>query len=213
MKVRDEIALAIQEAKYLLTENKSKLLLVVPLFVWLACFQFSTLLPSALRPEIDRETLPELEKALFGSTFVHRMMPKNDVLIVLSAIPYLLHFMMPWIFALYLYRCNGNPLLFFWCLGLLNFAALVTQLVWPTAPPWYIEHSFDVPNYNIPSDPGRLVRVDQILSLPLFQSMYGQNPVVFGSFPSLHGAWPFLIALYTPVEILGNFKWIYVAWI
>src|SRR3990167_7951163 len=51
------------------------------------------------------------------------------------------------------------------------------------------------------------------MAWPLFSSMYGQNPVVFGSFPSLHGAWPFLISIYTPTHVLGNFKWLYVAWI
>ena len=70
-----------------------------------------------------------------------------------------------------------------------------------------------IPTYDTPSDPGRLIRVDEIMNMPLFQSMYGQNPVVFGSFPSLHGAWPFLICLYTPAHLLGNLKWFYVLWI
>jgi PAP2 superfamily len=194
--------------------NKYKLLLGAPLVLWLVLFQLSTMVPESVRPEIDVETLPDFERAIFGSSFVHRMLPKNDFLIVMSAVPYIFHFAMPWIFALYLWRRDGNPLLFLWCLGLLNLAALLTQLVFPTAPPWYVEHSGTaVPTYATPSDPGRLARVDQILSWPLFQSMYGQNPIVFGSFPSLHGAWPFLIAIYTPTDILGNFKWLYVAWV
>jgi len=197
-----------------IVQNKYKLLLAGPLLFWLLLFQLSSLLPDALRPEINVEALPEVERAIFGSSFVHRMLPKSDLLIVLSAIPYLCHFMMPWLFALYLWKCDGNPFLFLWCLGLLNLAALITQLIFPTAPPWYVEHSgFALPTYDTPSDPGRLIRVDQILSLPLFQSMYGQNPVVFGSFPSLHGAWPFLISIYTPSSVLGSFKWIYVAWV
>lgn len=198
----------------LIGDNKFKVLFALPLVVWLALFQLSILLPTSLRPEIDVETLPELERALFGSTFVHRMLPRFDGLIVLAAIPYLCHFMLPWVFALYLWWNRANPLLFFWCLGLLNLCALITQLVWATAPPWYVEMAGTaVPTYDTPSDPGRLIRVDKILQISLFESMYGQNPVVFGSFPSLHGAWPFLISLYTPSHLLGNWKWLYVLWI
>lgn len=37
-----------------------------------------------------------------------------------------------------------------------------------------------------------LTRVDDLLGFDLFGKLYGSSTLVFGSFPSLHAAWPFL---------------------
>ena len=92
--------------------------------------------------------------------------------------------------------------LFLYALGILNCISLTIQLVLPTAPPWYLLKYGDTPAYyGIPSDPGRLVQIDDIFGITLFRGMYGTNPVVFGSFPSLHGAWPLLIALFSSDKV------------
>jgi hypothetical protein len=92
--------------------------------------------------------------------------------------------------------------LFLYALGILNCISLTIQLVLPTAPPWYIINYGETPAfYGIPSDPGRLVQIDDLFGITLFRGMYGSNPVVFGSFPSLHAAWPLLIALFSSDKV------------
>lgn len=43
-----------------------------------------------------------------------------------------------------------------------------------------------------PHSPAGLTRVDDLLGFDLFGKLYGSSTLVFGSFPSLHAAWPFL---------------------
>jgi len=170
------------------------------------------MVPPDWRPEINVQTLPFLERALFGSLFSAIVETTNDSFVLLAAIPYLLHFAIPWVFAVYLWKIDGKPFTFLWCMGILNTASVLTHLFVPTAPPWYIEkYGLDTPaDYNMKGDPGRLAEADELLSVPLFKHLYGNNPIVFGSFPSLHAAWPFLIAIFMPERRL---KWLYVGWV
>ncbi|CAN8069421.1 unnamed protein product [Agarophyton chilense] len=68
--------------------------------------------------------------------------------------------------------------------------------MFPTAPPWYfLKHGVRAANYSMKGDPAVLARVDERLSMNLFHNMYAKGgKVVFGAWPSLHAAWPYLIA-------------------
>jgi inositol phosphorylceramide synthase catalytic subunit len=196
--------------------EKKDLLLVIPVVLWLLCFSVSAHFPHEYRPEIFVTLLPDWEKTLFGIPFVYQLFPTSPIITLLSCLPYLLHFSLPWIFAIYLWRVEGKGMafLFLWVIGVLNCMSLMIQFVIPTAPPWYIQKYGTVPaNYDIPSEPGRLTDIDELFGISLFKGMYGTNPVVFGSFPSLHAAWPFTIAFFSTDKVLGKWKWIYVAWV
>jgi membrane-associated phospholipid phosphatase len=39
------------------------------------------------------------------------------------------------------------------------------------------------------------VESDKALGMGLFESIYGQSPIVFGSFPSLHATWPIVCCI------------------
>jgi len=187
-----------------------------PLSVWLLCFTFSRYIPSDIRPTIHLHLLPDIEQALFGIPFIYELLPNSPLITLLSSIPYLLHFALPWPFAIYLWRVEGKNLafLFLWVIGVLNLIGLITQILLPTAPPWYIDKfGYEEASYDMSSDPGRLIDIDELFGISLFKNMYGTNPVVFGSFPSLHAAWPFTIAMYSSNKILGRWKWIYVVWV
>jgi len=94
-----------------------------------------------------------------------------------------------------------EPWTYFWCFGFLNLIAVVTQLSWPTAPPWYVEAYGDIPpSYTMAGEPAGLERVDDLLQFPLFSSLYGSSPIVFGSFPSLHAAWPLMMTIFFPPQ-------------
>jgi len=110
-----------------------------------------------------------------------------------------------------------QPYTFLWCFGFLNIFAVGTQLVWPTAPPWYVGTYGDRPaNYSMPGEPAGLKNADDFLQYPLFRNLYGHSPIVFGSFPSLHGAWPILITIFAPsirsLKIIGTSYVVLVWW-
>jgi len=208
-----------------------KLLLLLPTILWFAEFNMSKYIPSSIRPVVDTTTLPYLDsRILFGYTLLHwprsvlEGKPDWQGLIyffdLLSAFVYVIHFCFAWIFSLGIYfyyrkkvDTNGKPLIvpwsFLWCLGLLNLTAVTVQLCWPTAPPWYVEiYGTKPPSYGMHGDPAGLENADNLLHIPLFSSIYGNSPIVFGSFPSLHGAWPIMITLFTPAgkkfKIMGS---------
>jgi hypothetical protein len=208
-----------------------KFILLVPALCWLVMFQFSKYVPHDQRPTIDVTTLPKIESwLLFGNSLQH--FPRNKIppteqwrdlvtfLDMTAAFAYLIHFVVTWIFAVFLflyYRKRttnlGYPVIqpytFLWCFGFLNVFAVATQLFWPTAPPWYVELYGDLPaNYTMPGDPAGLKWADAFLQYPLFRNLYGHSPIVFGSFPSLHGAWPIVITIFAPnmrsLKIIGT---------
>jgi len=207
-----------------------KLVLLIPALIWLIMFQFSKYIPHDQRPTIDVTTLSKLENILlFGMSLQHfprNLIPEKeqfkDLLTFLdmtAAFAYLIHFVVTWIFAVFLflyYRKKtttlGYPVIqpytFLWCFGFLNVLAVGTQLAWPTAPPWYVEMYGDSPaNYTMAGEPAGLGKADDLLQYPLFRNLYGHSPIVFGSFPSLHGAWPIVITIFAPnirsLKIIG----------
>jgi len=196
--------------------TKRELLLVWPLLLWLIVFQFAQFIPDDYRPTIDVSTLPMMDRTLFGTELVYTVQPRNDFLVLLAATPYLMHFILPWFYAFYLYLIDAKPFTFLWCVGILNTLAVATQILFPTAAPWYnAKYGMEPANYAMRGDPGRLGRADSILNFQLFSGIYGNSPIVFGSFPSLHAAWPFLIAAFSTYSSLSAYrlKWVYVFWV
>eukprot|EP01091_Cochliopodium_minus_P019740 TRINITY_DN8398_c0_g1_i1.p2 TRINITY_DN8398_c0_g1~~TRINITY_DN8398_c0_g1_i1.p2 ORF type:complete len:164 (-),score=33.32 TRINITY_DN8398_c0_g1_i1:45-536(-) len=80
----------------------------------------------------------------------------------------------------------------------MNLLAVINQLAWPTAPPWWVDGNTGPASYEMKGDPAVLADVDQLLGYPFFANIWSSSPIVFGSFPSLHGAWPFMISLFAP---------------
>jgi membrane-associated phospholipid phosphatase len=214
-----------------------KLILLVPLVLWLSLFQLAAVIPYSKRPEIDMTTLGSIERAILFGRSLQRFPASvfsqsdgydliKDVLALLAAFVYLIHFVFVWLYVVMLYvhyrrvsekqrRVFLHPWNFLWVFGWVNLLAVCTQLAWPTAPPWYVEQYGTVrpASYSISGEPAGLVDVDSILEYPLFQKLYGSSPIVFGSFPSLHGAWPLMITLYAPGRVPKVLCAIYTAWV
>jgi len=99
---------------------------------------------------------------------------------------------------------------FMWCIGWIDLITWITQMFWPTAPPWYNDiYGFRPANYAVKPFEAGLQRLDRYLGEPLFASFYSNNPVVFGAFPSLHVAHPVSLALFWPFERLSWLIWLY----
>jgi hypothetical protein len=163
--------------------------------------------------------LPNIEEHLFLCQ-PHKFLSKlaNPVFDVLAAIPYLMHFPLPFMFGIYLAlhpMKRGALLPYMWCAGWVNFLAVLIQFVFPTASPWFVDSAiFDEHGhiiYEYPNEAG-FKRLDGILGYAIFHSIYSQSPLKFGSFPSLHVAWPMIVFLNHPW--LGRkFAGVHVVWI
>jgi len=76
---------------------------------------------------------------------------------------------------------------------LCSYGALVTFIVYPSAPPW-----FGVGALRI------LFQVDHEIGIPVYATIFDYiQPNPFAAFPSLHAAYPWLISLYT-IKIKRN---------
>lgn len=68
--------------------------------------------------------------------------------------------------------------------------------IYPAAPPWYvINHGFE-PVLNTPGSVAGLIRFDNMIHIPVFQSIYSGNSNVFAAVPSLHAAYMLITTFY-----------------
>jgi len=188
----------------------------LPVVAWLILYGvLISIIPHPLRPGVNVSTLPKLESYLF---FPHRWFNRdpNIFLDIFAAIPYTLHPLLP-LFNLARVIARSNVkrgLVFARCFGTMNFLGVLTQLLLPMAPPWYFEKYGTSPaDYSMAGDPALLKRVDLLTGHPHYQSIYGTkaNQVVFGTFPSLHAAWPYMLASFEP--LIGWPMWAYTLWV
>ncbi|GJQ11654.1 hypothetical protein GpartN1_g3445.t1 [Galdieria partita] len=183
---------------------------MLPLIVWFLVFNFYPRLSLSWRPAINTSLLPKLEGILHFPYrwFATRSSKAADFI---AAIPYTIHAVLPGIFFLYLLLTDGRKtaFCFFASLGVLNTSAVLTQILFPFAPPWYFElNGLAKAEHWMSGNPGAaLSRVDKLFGIVFYQETYTtQNRIPFGSFPSLHAAWPSLIAFCFPTRGSHLFK-------
>lgn len=120
---------------------------------------------------------------------------------------YTIHFLMPVLLAVLIWRIRDRLYWqFMWALVGLSFAAFITYIIYPAAPPWmasdlgYIE-----PIRRISSD------IWFAMGVTNFSQLYAEfspNPVA--AVPSLHSAYPLLFALFfTKLFGLARTWWVY----
>jgi membrane-associated phospholipid phosphatase len=132
-----------------------------------------------------------LERELFGQipTLFLQQNFRFPILDYMGAFFYSLHFFAPTIFAFILWRENPKD---YWkytiAFGICTYAALLTFLVYPVAPPWIA-----VPGVT------RILTgsVDASLGLPVYKTVFDfLSPNQYAAFPSMHSALPWIIALF-----------------
>jgi len=183
-----------------------RLLFVSALILWIVLFTTAPAIPTSIRPTIDVYSLYNFDVAFFGVNHL----PSNELaklqcgfLDVLGAIAYTLHSGWPFVFLFYMtfFRRRDLILPYVNCFGMVCLLGLLTQLLMPTAPPWYEKKfGFEPANYSMKGDPAGLLRVDERFGIDFYKNMFDASPVVFGSFPSLHVAWPTVLALFVVYE-------------
>lgn len=84
-----------------------------------------------------------------------------------------------------------------WAMLWLNLAGYATYLIYPAAPPWYVDHYGLGPAVlDAPPEAGGAARFDALLGVSWFANFYGRNTNIFGAIPSLHVGQTFLAVLY-----------------
>lgn len=153
----------------------------------------------------------------------HRLISSHSspVLDLLSAVPYLLHYVIPVLYPLYLY-CHGHLddiARFYWLLGWTMWIHYIVWFALPTAPPWVYDNWSRFANSSSPPPPLYLqhkegcafARLDARTGLPFFFNMFASNPVPFASFPSGHVAWATCMYLTCPPG--GRLFALYIVWV
>jgi len=142
--------------------------------------------------------------SLLGAVPPHTLCSPLDVFTWLSY--GVIHFISPFLcaFWLWLFASPGVVSVFAWSFGIQNCLGIITHLSFPTAAPWYgDQYGYPLPagNYSMPGSAAGLVRVDAVLGTHIYANAFKASPLVFGAFPSLHGAFScccfFFVARYS----------------
>lgn len=164
--------------------------------------------------------LRALEMRWFGiqlngeRTTVHDWFRAHTSLVwdVIFAVPYGTFIGAAVLFALFLYFYDYTKMRRFMTAFLvMNVAAFVTYHVYPAAPPWYYHAHGCVADLAAHASEGpNLSRVDAWLGFAYFGGFYGRSNDVFGAVPSLHVAYPLLIALegWAAFALLDRGRWL-----
>ncbi len=121
---------------------------------------------------------------------------------VLSSVCYSLHMIFPLIAAWVLWRRVENRKLFrqfALIFAAVSLMAFLTYYLYPTAPPWYVyRYGFKQPHLSFYAhSEASLADTDKFLGFPLFQFVYDNlNSNQFAAIPSLHAAYPIIIAIF-----------------
>jgi len=132
-----------------------------------------------------------LDLRIFGAlpTLILQQSFRFPVLDYMGAVFYGIYFFVPTIFAFVLWRKSPkNYWRYIVAFGVLTYAALITFLFYPVAPPWLA-----VPNVT------RILTgsVDVNLGLPVYKTLFDfLSPNLYAAFPSMHSAMPWLVFLF-----------------
>lgn len=130
------------------------------------------------------------ELQIFGTipTLVLQQFYRSPTLDWIGAFFYSLHFLMPTVFGFVLWhRSRENYQKYTIALLVSSYSALITILLYPSAPPW-----FGVKAERV------LFQVDQAMGIPFYATLFVLiQPNPFAAFPSLHAVYPWLISLYS----------------
>ncbi len=103
-----------------------------------------------------------------------------------------------------------------WAMFWLNVSAYVIWMLYPAAPPWYVDrYGLGPAVLGAAPEAAGAARFDALLGVSWFADYYGRNANVFGAIPSLHVGQTFLAVLFAwrfrSLRILTTGFWLLVA--
>jgi hypothetical protein len=181
------------------------LLALSPLIAYWIIYDSLRIMPNYTVGEVHIASLYETEKSLFGiGDGALRQTPNewfatHSLLFfdVLSGFWYLSWVPIPLLVASYWFVTSKERYArFVGAFVFVNLLGFIAYYLYPAAPPWYVAmHGFDF----IPHTPGStagLSRFDAWLGADVFKGIYAKNSNVFAAMPSLHSAYPVVVAYY-----------------
>ena len=168
----------------------------VPFIVLFLAFEAMRGIPSGVFGVVHYTELASVELRIFGTipTLVLQEFFRSTFLDYFGAFFYSLHFIIPTVFAFVLWKFSNKDYWKYVCALLLcSYAALITAMLYPSAPPWL---AHPLPGVSLPAT-RVLYQVDAELNVPFYRTIFGlfeSDP--YAAFPSLHAAYPWLVSLY-----------------
>lgn len=191
---------------------------LLPFLIFGISYDWMRIYPNYMLNLIDVENLYNLEKTLFGIKTTDAILIPCEYFInhnsviadFFSGIFYLAWVPIPVLFALYLYTKKDRNMFLQFSLVFLfvNLIGFTVYYIYPAAPPWYaINYGYE-PILNTPGDMAGLIRFDELIGFPLFDSIYSRNANVFAAVPSLHAAYLVVVLFYA---LKKKCNWVIVA--
>jgi hypothetical protein len=123
------------------------------------------------------------------------------ILDVLGANFYTLHFSAPLVLGWIFWHTKADRPIFYhfiYTITLLNIMALVTFMLYPAAPPWYVyKYGLIQPTGDVAGSAGGLINFDKLIGTKFLQSIWDTfNSNLYAAIPSLHGSYPCVIAFF-----------------
>jgi hypothetical protein len=146
-----------------------------------------------------------------GNTIFHRFL---DIMV---ANLYTLHFAIPLVVGWIFWHTTNDRKTFyryFYTLTVLNAMALVTFMLYPAAPPWYVaSYGLVQPAHTAfhGLSAGSLINVDKLFGTHFYATVWDSfNPNHFAAIPSLHGAYPIVTAIFLYQKFHRYAKWLFI---
>ena len=172
---------------------------LLPFVVFEVSYDWMRLWPNYMVNDIDVHGLYETEKSLFGIILPEYFHAHHCTLAdLLTGLAYLCWVPGPMALGLWLYFTGHRREYLHFAIAFLvvNWIGFAIYYIHPAAPPWYvIEHGFE-PILGTPGSAAGLVRFDELIGLPVFQSIYVNNSNIFAALPSLHAAYMLIATIY-----------------
>ncbi len=187
--------------------------------VYWIIFDYMKAFPNYRYGTVHIESIYNAEKNIFGihtasggviTPNEYWQLHRHVLLDAMAGLFYLCWIPVPLLFGFWLYIKNRRGFFFFaFTFLLVNFLGFIIYYAYPAAPPWYIsEHGFVFNPHTTGSTAG-LARFDQMVHLPIFQSLYTKSSNIFAAMPSLHSAYPITVFYYSVKYKLRYMKFVF----
>ncbi|KAF9075555.1 hypothetical protein BDP27DRAFT_1039766 [Rhodocollybia butyracea] len=185
-----------------------------PVFSWLLTFYSNGFIPLQYRPNPSVLLLPTLETVLYGANISDILTRfTHPILDVIAWIPYGIgHYALPFVVAAFLWLFRPKEALRFWstAFGYMFLFGVIVQILFPCAAPWYeLIYGLTPANYDVRGSAGGLIRIDLLFHTHGYTATFGNSPLVFGAFPSLHSAAATLEAIAVSHFFPHTTKWVW----
>ncbi|KAG4104176.1 PAP2-domain-containing protein [Neocallimastix lanati (nom. inval.)] len=212
------ITILLIAVNYCFKEIRGIAITFTPVVIWVLLFSTAKDIPMDWKRPIDVDTLINLEKK-FGSVSFKFYKNENVFFDLLAWLPYgIFHYLMPFIVGIYLifFYKPGYTSAYVFFFGIMNVAGVLTQLAWPTSPPWYYKkYGTNAATYGMHGDPAGLQRIDDLFHMNFYYTTFTGNPLPWGAWPSLHSGFAVYSATFLTFLFPKYFLifYLYVAWI